>query len=236
MSDEEIVNGEVVEPDSGTDIAMPEDVLPEQLHIMPINSRPYFPGQAQPVVVNMDQWQATLASMAQQGQQVLGLSYVPEENLSDLQTDNFPAIGCVVRLHRLPDQTDGPGQFIVQGLRRFRITRWLNPAQPYLAQVEYPASEGNRESDEVRAYAMAIIRDIKELLPLNPLYSEELKQYLGQFNPNKPSLLADFSAALTSARGRITGNSGNVAAVGAHGKGAVAAAQRTGCGGIADAD
>lgn len=201
MSDEEIVNGEVVEPDSGTDIAMPEDVLPEQLHIMPINSRPYFPGQAQPVVVNMDQWQATLASMAQQGQQVLGLSYVPEENLSDLQTDNFPAIGCVVRLHRLPDQTDGPGQFIVQGLRRFRITRWLNPAQPYLAQVEYPASEGNRESDEVRAYAMAIIRDIKELLPLNPLYSEELKQYLGQFNPNKPSLLADFSAALTSARG-----------------------------------
>ncbi len=48
---------------------------------------------------------------------------------------------------------------------------------------------------------MAIIAAIKELLPLNPLYSEELKQYLGNFNPNQPSLLADFAAALPTASG-----------------------------------
>ena len=48
---------------------------------------------------------------------------------------------------------------------------------------------------------MAIIAAIKELLPLNPLYSEELKQHIGQFNPNQPSLLADFAAALTTASG-----------------------------------
>lgn len=201
MTEDDYMNGEVVGPESGTDIAMPEDVLPEQLHIMPINSRPYFPGQAQPVLVNMEHWQSTLASMAQHKQQVLGLSFVAEDDLSSINVDSFPAIGCVVRLHRLPDQTDGPGQFIVQGIRRFRVTKWLHAEQPYLARVEYPGSEGDRDSDEVRAYAMAIIREIKELLPLNPLYSEELKQYLGQFNPNKPSLLADFSAALTSARG-----------------------------------
>ena len=38
-------------------------------------------------------------------------------------------------------------------------------------------------------------------MPLNPLYSEELKQYLANFSPNQPSLLADFSAALTTAKG-----------------------------------
>ena len=48
---------------------------------------------------------------------------------------------------------------------------------------------------------MAIIAAIKELLPLNPLYSEELKHHIGQFNPNQPSLLADFAAALTTASG-----------------------------------
>ena len=48
---------------------------------------------------------------------------------------------------------------------------------------------------------MALIKEIKELLPLNPLYSEELKQYLANFSPNQPSLLADFSAALTTASG-----------------------------------
>ena len=46
-----------------------------------------------------------------------------------------------------------------------------------------------------------LIKEIKELLPLNPLYSEELKQYLTNFSPTQPSLLADFSAALNTASG-----------------------------------
>ena len=96
---------------------------------------------------------------------------------------------------------DSRGQFLAQGLRRFRIVRWLNDKPPYMVQVEYPRSKGDRNSDEVKAYAMALIKEIKELLPLNPLYSEELKQYIGNFNPSQPSLLADFSAALTTASG-----------------------------------
>ena len=48
---------------------------------------------------------------------------------------------------------------------------------------------------------MALIKQIRELLPLNPLYSEELKHYLANFSPSQPSLLADFSAALTTATG-----------------------------------
>jgi ATP-dependent Lon protease len=48
---------------------------------------------------------------------------------------------------------------------------------------------------------MAVLQAVKELLPLNPLYSEELKQYIANFNPNQPSQLADFSAALTTASG-----------------------------------
>ncbi|MCB1647659.1 MAG: endopeptidase La, partial [Pseudomonadales bacterium] len=51
----------------------------------------------------------------------------------------------------------------------------------------------------LRAYAMAIINIIKELMTLNPLYNEELKQYLNYFNPNEPGPLADFAAAITSA-------------------------------------
>lgn len=201
MTEEEGMNGEVMGADLGTQVARPEDVLPDQLHIMPINTRPYFPGQVQPVVVNMEHWQPTLSSMKKNGQQVLGLSFIAAEDLSDIATSAFPEIGCVVRLHRKPELVEGPGQFVVQGVRRFRVVKWLSTTAPYLAQVEYPNSEGDRDSDEVRAYAMALIKEIKELLPLNPLYSEELKQYLGHFNPNKPSLLADFSAALTSARG-----------------------------------
>ena len=48
---------------------------------------------------------------------------------------------------------------------------------------------------------MALIQAIKELVPLNPLYNEELKNFLNHFNLNEPSPLADFAAAITTAPG-----------------------------------
>ena len=51
-------------------------------------------------------------------------------------------MGCVVRLHRPPVPGDKQGQFLAQGIRRFRIVRWLNDKPPYLAQVEYPPQPG----------------------------------------------------------------------------------------------
>ena len=47
----------------------------------------------------------------------------------------------------------------------------------------------------------ALIQAIKELIPLNPLYSEELKNYLNRFSTKEPSPLADFAAAITTAPG-----------------------------------
>ncbi len=65
--------------------------------------------------------------------------------------------------------------------------------------MEYPREEKLGKTDEVKAYGMAIINTIKELLPLNPLYSEELKYFLNRFGPNEPSPLTDFAAGLTTA-------------------------------------
>ena len=62
----------------------------------------------------------------------------------------------------------------------------------YLAEVDYPQPPADPR-DEVKAYGMALINAIKELLPLNPLYSEELKNYLNRFSPNDPSPLTDLS-------------------------------------------
>jgi ATP-dependent Lon protease len=200
--DDAALNGEVVSPlTEAQDLAVADDVMPDTLHIMPVATRPYFPGQVQPVVVNMQKWQETLREVARAGHRLLGLIFVQDVEPDQANTRDFPLMGCVVRLHRVPAAEDAQGQFLVQGIKRFRVVRWLNEKVPFMAQVEYPRSQGQKDSDEVKAYAMALIKEIKELLPLNPLYSEELKQYLSHFSPNEPSLLADFSAALTTASG-----------------------------------
>jgi ATP-dependent Lon protease len=69
---------------------------------------------------------------------------------------------------------------------------------PYLVDVEYLDDQGEEDKEELRAYGIAIINTIKELLPLNPLYSEELKFFLNRFNPTESSALADFAASLTT--------------------------------------
>ena len=201
-NDEHAIDAEVVIPQEGDHPpAVADEVLPDTLYIMPVPGRPYFPGQVQPVAINPAEWKSTLEAVAAAGNRLIGLSYVEGAEGEQLGPRQFPEIGCVVRLHKPPMVADNPGQFLAQGVKRFRIVRWLSEQPPYLVQVEYPGSQGDRDSDEIKAYAMALIQQIKELLPLNPLYSEELKQYLANFSPNQPSLLADFSAALTSASG-----------------------------------
>jgi ATP-dependent Lon protease len=181
--------------------AVADDVLPDTLYLMPVPNRPFFPGQVQPVAINQEAWGPTLEEVMKSGHNLIGLSYVDQADPAETDTRQFPEIGCAVRLHRPPMMAEQNGQYLAQGLKRFRIVRWLNDSPPYLVQVEYPRSQGDRDSDEIKAYAMALIKEIKELLQLNPLYSEELKQYLANFSPTQPSLLADFSAALTTASG-----------------------------------
>ena len=204
MNDPEV--GDVIDDDQtlineATAPAVADEVLPDTLYLMPIPQRPFFPGQAQPVAINLEQWQETLKTIDKSGQSVLGLSYVQYTQEEPPEPTQFPEIGCVVRLHKPPQLTDTPGHFLAQGLRRFRIVRWLSDSVPYRVQVEYPRNQDDHDSDEIKAYAMALIKALKDLLPLNPLYSEELKHYMSNFNPNQPGLLADFSAALTTARG-----------------------------------
>jgi len=104
----------------------------------------------------------------------------------------------LVKVHH-PVLTSGKVQFIAEGIQRFRIKKWLSKEAPYIVEVEYPIEPEYKESDELKAYAMAIINTLKELVPLNPLYSEELKFFLNRFNPNEPSQLTDFAASVTTA-------------------------------------
>ena len=186
----------------GTGIALPNQRLPDKLYLLPIHNRPFFPAQVMPVVVNDTPWAQTIEAVAKTDQHALALFYVDSalDDEGKLEPDQLPNTGCAVRIHHAVRE-EGKIQFIAQGLTRVRVTKWLTHKPPYLVEVDYPESPSD-ERDEVRAYAMALINAIKELLPLNPLYSEELKNYLNRFSPNQPSPLSDFAAALTSANAR----------------------------------
>lgn len=183
-----------------TSLVLPDQNLPETLLLLPIFERPFFPAQVQPLVIDEDQWADTFEKLIKMDHHLLGLCYAGDQDESaGAEPADFSATGCVVRLHNVV-RGNGKIQFIAQGMQRFSIKKWLNRSAPFSAKVSYPA-ERTGNTAEIKAYAMALIQAIKELIPLNPLYNEELKNFLNHFNLNDPSPLADFAAAITTAPG-----------------------------------
>lgn len=181
-------------------VALANEILPGQLNILPVNGRPFFPAQVQPVIVDEKLWGETLRRVAKTDHKLLGLAFVDDKLTDEIPTiDRIPLMGCVVRIHHVQAE-DGRIQFIAQGVRRYKVLEWLSEKAPLLGRVHYPRHSGDF-TDEIKAYAMAVINAIKELVSINPLYSEELKHYLNRFSPNDPSPLTDFAAAITTAEG-----------------------------------
>lgn len=195
---------EIASEQTSHSLMLPGQNLPDKLYVIPIHNRPFFPAQVLPVIVNEEHWAETLELVSKTEHKTLALFYVdkPVTDPRHFDTSSLPEHGTVVRVHHVSND-DGKLQFVAQGLTRVRIRGWLKHHRPpYLAEVDYPRNP-NDGRDEVKAYAMALINVIRELLPLNPLYNEELKNYLNRFSPNDPSPLTDFAAALTTAQSKV---------------------------------
>ncbi len=204
MSDSDSDTTEFIPREGSRSPARPEEVLPDTLQLIPISGRPFFPVMVQPLVVDKTPWTESLKIVVESAHKLMALSLAAAGDEVVPSPKRVCKMGTVVRIHRVQESSNKL-QFIAQGLCRFRIKKWLSKTPPYVVQVEYPedlthdGDSGEQRDPQIRAYASSLINVIKELMALNPLYNEELKQYLNHFNPNEPSPLADFAAAITSA-------------------------------------
>ncbi len=194
---DDVIIEEVIEQPK-TQITVPNPSYPEKVYVIPIHNRPFFPAQVLPVIVNENPWEETLRRVAKTEHHSIAIFYSNTPFDKAFNIESLPAYGTLVKIHHVSKENDKI-QFVAQGITRVKIKGFLNHKPPYLAEVEYPKKDDVEPSNEIRAYGMAIINAIKELLPLNPLYSEELKNYLNRFSPNEPSPLTDFAATLTTA-------------------------------------
>ncbi|AUB79718.1 endopeptidase La [Candidatus Thiodictyon syntrophicum] len=180
-------------------LARANDMLPGQIHLLPVASRPFFPGQAVPLMMAAEHWSTTLHAVGETEHKILGVVLVKSETSEDAGPGDFYPVGTACRVHRVHRQ-EGHLQVLVECLQRFHIDGWVHDKVPFNARVSYLPEPAGAPDDQVRAYAMAVINTIKELLPLNPLYVEELRMFLDRFGPDDPSHLADFAASLTTSK------------------------------------
>ena len=179
-------------------LARPSEVLPSILHLLPLVNRPFFPGQAIPLVVDREPWLRTIEGAAETAHKLIGLVLTRSDNSSAAGPDDLYSMGTAGRIHRVVQFQDKL-QLYVEGLQRFRVEDWISREKPFVVRARYYPETAYQDVPELKAYSVAIINTIKELLPLNPMYGEELKLFFSRFGPNEPSRLADFAASLTTA-------------------------------------
>ncbi|WP_293674784.1 endopeptidase La [Thiolapillus sp.] len=179
-------------------LARADEVLPNIIHLLPIAARPFFPGQGVPLLMDARHWAPTLKAIRESNSDLIGLVLTADDEAEKTTTKAMYRVGTVGRIHKV-HEVDGQLQVLVECLQRFRIEKYISANSPYIARVDYLREPSGKLTKDIKAYALAIVNTIKELLPLNPLLQEELRFFLDRFGPENPSLLADFATGLTSA-------------------------------------
>lgn len=193
--------------ESQTSLVIARDLLPETVLIIPLFDRPMFPKMMGPIIVEDPRIQKTILEAQQQGAPVyLGLLLVrPSEdgiaNVPETIEDFFP-VGVAAKVVQVSPVTPGePLQLVAQAQERFTVEKLIKEKPVFRALVSYHFDDVRQSSDELKAYSVAIIDCIKELVTLNPLFKEGLGLLLERINVSDPSALADFAASMTTSSG-----------------------------------
>ena len=194
---EKISDAEVTEA-SEVSLVRTDDILPPQLTLLPLSNRPLFPGLVVPLVYEGEEMVQLVRGLAEKHEQFVGLVLVRDE--SELYTPkNLFEVGVVARVAKAVEIQGHGLHLVVECLRRFHIEQFLTDNNPIRVVAKYRSETSYEDNIELRAYTVAIINTIKELLKHNPLYEEELRLFSSRFDVNEPNRLADFAASLTTA-------------------------------------
>lgn len=176
-------------------------MYPNQLYMLPLNRRPFFPGMAAPVVIEPGAYYEVLKIVAKTQHKCLGLFLTQKEdaNIYKIGFDDLYKVGVVARILRIIPMEQGGAQVVLNMEKRVIFDKPVKN-KALLAKVRYQDDPSpDHSSRELKAYSISIITTIKELLKLNPLFKEELQIFLGHSDFTEPGRLADFAVALTTA-------------------------------------
>ncbi len=185
-------------PDDG--LVLARDMLPSRLPIIPLRPRPAFPGVIIPLTVTGAARVKTIKQAMETESQSIGLVMVQDLHADD-STTNLQPVGVAAKILKLIHTDEKSAHILVNSLERFSIEEIHNINDIIYADVAYLLTAESRDDAELQAYSMAIISTLKELVQINPLYSEEIKLFLGRSSMDDPARLTDFAANLTNADG-----------------------------------
>ncbi len=190
------------EEKTGPQIVRATEILPEQLYIIPVRPRPFFPGFPMPLLIDDPPLIKTVKKALEEASgQALGLVLAKGDGNDPDPANRVHRVGTVGRILKAFYENENTVHLLINCLERFSIKEISQTDDGLLARVEYHYATESPVNPELKAYSMSIVSALKELHELSPIHSEAIKMYLSHSAMDDPGKLADFAAHLTMANG-----------------------------------
>ena len=184
-------------PSAAPGLVLISEVLPDMLPILGVRLRPYFPGFTAPLAVTGEHLER-IQEVMEGPDQAIGLVLV-KDAAADESPENLYHVGVAAKIVKAVQADSDTAHVLLNCLARFTIQELKESNQSWTALVKYHHEPELTVNEELKAYSMAIVATLKELVQLDPLQSEAIKLFLNRSAMEDPGKLADFSAALTTA-------------------------------------
>ena len=168
-----------------------ENMLPDKLLIIPLQSRPIFPGIFTPLMINAPEDVKVVEKAYEEGG-FLGIIMLKNETETPTAADMYK-VGTAARILKKVNLPDGGINIFISTVKRFKVRKVLHASAPVAVAVEY-LEEEEADTFEVKALTRALLSEMKEVSENNPLFSEEMR--LNMVNIDNPGKIADFIASI----------------------------------------
>jgi ATP-dependent Lon protease len=197
-SEEDFVKAAVPEGEDAP-LVLASELLPTHLPILPIRPRPLFPGLPIPLEVGPEQVQSIQHAL-EYSSKTVGILLVRDLNGNETP-DNLYRVGVAAKILRVFQGEGEATNMLINCVERFSVEEFHKAEFGIIASVKYQPPSVLPITEELKAYSMAVVTTLKDLVKLNPLQSEAIKMFLSRSTFDDPGKLADFSANLTTASG-----------------------------------
>lgn len=186
-------------PNPGSQLILAQEFRPDNLTIIPISQRPIFPGMMIPLILTGDFMVESAQAIIDSPNKIGGVVLIKDQHDGIAKTEDLYTVGVAVKLIKITPIDEKTVQVMLNALGRFTLKDAVQDTPVIQWNVEHYYEADFKPTEEMKAYSMAIISSVKDLIKTNSLFQEELKLFLNRFSVEDPGKLSDFVASMTTA-------------------------------------
>jgi ATP-dependent Lon protease len=191
MKDDAQKKEEQATPSTLGNLILPDQILPPNLFILPINAPIVFPTLLAPILITHPRFIGMIEE-ALNRQRMIGLLLTRSgEVKEDIKPEELYEVGVVVKIIKRLKMPDGSINLLVHSMKRFRSKRVLSDHPYIVVETEYLEDIADK-SMEMDALTRSVISHVKKLSEVNPFFPEEMR--LAMINAPGPGTVADLVA------------------------------------------